>query len=263
VENEGDHIRNEPHVATVVASLSGALVAAELESAGQSGNGGPSVILGAVAPSSRWTFAQNMSIAGADTVFHIFNPTNRLTRVTLKIGLQQGVTEPLVIRVPAMSVSTVDAAGVTRIPSNTPFAATFVSGGGAGIVVNRAMSSPAGAAAPELGEVAGLPGGGDRWLLPAANAPAAGVSSLTVVDLNSAPVTVRLLAFSKRGLVPVAGFGHQRVRPGTPLIVSPNAGSVVGTVPLELVASAPVAVEVDASPVGNPGVVVIPALPLP
>ncbi len=60
----------------------------------------------------------------------------------------------------------------------------------------------------------------------------------------------------------VPGFVPRKVRPGLPLIVSPAAGSPVGTMPLEVVASGPVAVEVDAGPAGSPGVVVTPALPL-
>lgn len=263
-ENVGDHVRNAPDLATMVTSLSGAVVAAELESAGPSGNGGPSVLLGAVKPSPAWTFARNMNVSGASTVFHLFNPTGRPARVTMKIGLSQGAAEPLVLRLPAMSVSVIDAAGVTRIPSNVAFSATFSTSGGAGIVVNRSLSSPSGAVpAPQVGEVSGLPGGTDRWLLPAPSTPATGISSLTIVDLNETVVTVRLAAVSTKGLVTVPGFAHNRVRAGTPLIVSPGAGSVIGSTPLEVVASGPVAVEVDAAPVGNPGVVVIPALPLP
>lgn len=64
VENIGDHVQNNPDVATTVASLSGAVVAAELESAGLPGNGGPSIVLGATTPAWRWSFAQNSDVAG-------------------------------------------------------------------------------------------------------------------------------------------------------------------------------------------------------
>lgn len=82
------------------------------------------------------------------------------------------------------------------------------------------------------------------------------------MNLNRTPVTVGLSVLSATGLVPVKGFGRQRIRPGRPLIVSPSPGVPVGTVPMELVASAPVAVELDAVPAASPGVVVSPALPL-
>jgi hypothetical protein len=180
----------------------------------------------------------------------------------VKFALQQGAAEPLVIRVPPGAVDSLDAQAVTRIPSGVPFAVTFVSGGGVGIVVDRHLSSSAGAPAPQQGDVMGVPGGADRWLVPTEDSPATAVAAVAVVDLNPAPVTVSLSTFSRGGLVPLKGFAHLRVRYGSPLIVTPGAGSPIGSVPLEFVSSAPVALEVDALPAGSPGVVVIPALPL-
>jgi hypothetical protein len=262
VENIGDHVRNQSDVATVVAALSGAVVAAETQSTGSPGNGGPSLILGAVKPAPMWTFAQNAEVTGASTLFHVFNPSRRAVHVVVRFGLQQGQAEPLKIRVPPLSVASIDPAGITRIPAAAPFSVTFVSTG-AGIVVGRSVTSPGGAPAPQVGNVMGLPGGAERWLVPAPNVPAAGVSTVTVVNLGRAPTSVTLSAISASGLVPVPGLTHRRVRPGVPLIVTPSTGSAVGLMALELTSGAPVAVEVDASPAGNPGVVVIPGLPLP
>jgi hypothetical protein len=42
-------------------------------------------------------------------------------------------------------------------------------------------------------------------------------------------------------------------------VVGPNPGPPFGTAPFEVVASQPVAVELDALPVAEPGVVVVPA----
>ncbi len=50
VENVGVHVQDDPAFATEVTTLSGAVVAAETEAAGQSGNGGPSILLGATHP---------------------------------------------------------------------------------------------------------------------------------------------------------------------------------------------------------------------
>ncbi len=262
VENVGIHVPNNPGIATVVSTLSGAVVASELESAGQAGNGGASIVLGATTPTSTWSFAQNTDAPTGQTVFHVFNPNRRPVRVTVKIGLEQGAAEPLVMRIPPSSVASLDAQSVTRIPSGSTFAVTFISGPGAGIVVDRHVSSPAGAVAPQQGDTMGVPGGSDRWLLPAAYAPAMSVSTLAVVNLHRTPVTVRLLRPSAGRLETVAGFGRRRVRPGVPLIVTAGTGSSIGAVPLELESSGPVAVEIDALPAGSPGVTVIPALPL-
>lgn len=158
VENVGDHVQNNPALATAVVALSGAVVAAELEAAGPAGSGGPSVVLGATASSTTWSFAQNTDVPNGGTVFHVFNPSARPARVTVRIGLEQGAAEPLVMDVPSDSVSTLDTGGLARIPIDTPFAVTFVSGGGVGIVVDRHVSSPAGSPAPEVGDSAGVAG---------------------------------------------------------------------------------------------------------
>jgi len=262
VENVGLHVRNQAHVATAVVALSGAVVATETEVAGTAGDGGTSVVLGAQSPASTWTFAQNTDVAGGTIAFHVFNPSARLARVTVWIGLEQGVAEPLVLRVAAQSIVALDPARVPRIPGGVPFSVTFVSAGGVGIVVDRQMSSPAGTGPPERGRVQAVPGGADRWLLPTGDPPSTAVESLSVVNLNQAPAIVTLLMSSPRGLVTVPGFRHRRLRFGSPLIVTPTPGSPIGSVPLELVASAPVAVEVDGLPTGSAGVAVIPALPL-
>jgi Family of unknown function (DUF5719) len=261
-ENIGDHVQNNPHVATMVTSLSGAVVAAELGTVGPAGSGGPSVVLGATTPSTTWSFAQNTDVTSGSTVFYVFNPSDRSARVTVKIGLEQGQAEPVVMNVPAGSVSTLDTAKLARLPVDVPFALTFDAGGGVGIVVGREVIAPAGAPAPEVGEVAGVAGGSPRWLLPAEYSPSTGVSTLAVMDLNRSPVTVRLSALSPDGLVPVPGFKDVRVKPGAPLVVTPGPGVALGIEPMEIVSSGPVAVEIDALPVGSPGVVVSPALPL-
>lgn len=260
-ENVGDHVRNNPDVATEVSSLSGDVVAAQLESFGAAGSEGPSVVLGTVTPSPTWSFAQNTDVTGGATVFHIFNPSTRLVRVRVRFALVQGAAEPLVLRVPAQSIASLDTHQVTRIPSDTAFAVTFEAERGAGVIVDRHVASPAGSPPPQLGVISGVPGGDDHWLLPAATTPVTEVS-LAVVGLNDAPVTISLSMFLKGRMVSVPGFAHRRLPAGTPLIMSPGPSSPVGTVPLVLATSAPVAVEVDALPVGTPGVVVIPTLPL-
>jgi hypothetical protein len=262
VENVGLHIRNQAHLATAVVALSGALVATETETAGTAGDGGTSVVLGAPSPATTWTLAQNTEVAGGAIAYHVYNPSDRLARVTVWIGLEQGLAEPLVLRVAAQSIADLDPALVPRIPSGAPFSVTFVSAGGVGIVVDREMSSPTGTGPPERGRVAAVPGGADRWLLPTGDPPSTGVESLSVVNLNPAPVTVTLLMATPRRLVTVPGFRHRRLRFGSPLIVTPTPGSAIGSGPLELVSSAPVAVEVDGVPTGSAGVTVIPALPL-
>jgi len=119
---------------------------------------GRRIVLGATTPTSTWSFAQKHDAPTGQTVFHVFNPNRRPVRVTVKIGLEQGAAEPLVMRIPPSSVASLDAQSVTRIPSGSTFAVTFISGPGAGIVVDRHVSSPAGAVAPATGRHDGSAG---------------------------------------------------------------------------------------------------------
>jgi hypothetical protein len=258
-ENIGDHVADDSTVATVVSTLSGTVVAAELQSVGRPGNGGVAVTLGAASPSPQWTFAQNTNVTGGKVAFHVFNPSTRATTVSISIGLPQGAgAEPLSLSVPGQSVATLEAQNETRIPANTPYAATFTSAG-APIVVARQVTSPTGAPAsePAVGDAHGVAGGRSHWLVPAVAPPGNGAWAFAVVDLGRRPAKVRV-ANALGGVL--AGQSVQVVRPGTPLFIGPNPGAPFGTAPFRLDADQPVALELDAVPVASPGVVVVPAL---
>ncbi len=261
-ENLGDHAPQDAVIATEVSSLSGSVVASELESVGTPGAGGLSLTLGSPTPAATWVFAQNTDVAGGTVAFHVLNPSARPAVVSVALGLPQGAAaEPFTLTVPSQSVSTVVAENETRIPSNVAYAAVLHQPGG-----RRGGESPghrpAGAppAVPEDGDVPGLPGGLRRWLVPGVVAPGTGAWSLGVVDLGSVPTDVRAVAPDGRAL---PGRSRWRVEPGTPLFVGPGLGPPYGTAPFEIEASQPVAVELDGLPVGAPGVVVVPAFSVP
>jgi hypothetical protein len=258
-ENLGDHVVDDPAVATVVSTLSGTVVAAELQSIGRPGSGGIAVTLGVAAPAPQWTFAQNTDVTGATVAFHVLNPTSRTTTVSVAIGLPQGAgAEPLSMSVPAQSVATLVAQNETRIPANTPYSATFTSSG-APIVVARQVTAPSGAPAsePADGDVPGVAGGRLHWLLPAVAPPGNGAWALALVDLGQRPAMVRI-ASAEGAILP--GQGVKVVKPGTPVLIGPNPGPPFGIAPFQVLADQPLAVELDAVPVASPGVVVVPAL---
>jgi hypothetical protein len=257
-ENIGDHLAADPDVATEVSTLSGAVVATELQSVGTPGDGGISLTLGSPATASRWVFPQNTGIPQGTVAFHVFNPTTTPAEVSVDIGLSQGAgAAPLAMRVPAQSLVTLSAQSQTRIPTGVTYALTFTSRA-TGIVVSREVAAPAGSppGVPEVGTVAGVPGGSTHWLVPAAVAPGNAAWALAVVDLGRAPASVRVTTPSGRAL---AGQPVHRVTPGSPLVIGPNPGAPFGTAPFGVVADQPVAVELDALPAGAPGVVVVPA----
>jgi len=257
-ENIGDHLADDPAVATEVSTLSGAIVATELQSVGTPGDGGISLTLGSPAAASQWVFPQSTGIPQGSDTFHVLNPTTSPAVVSVAIGLSQGAgAEPLAMHVPAQSVVTLTAQSQTRIPTGVPYSLVF-SSTGAGIVVSREVAAPAGSPAgvPEVGEVSGVPGGSTRWVLPAVVAPGTGAWAFAVVDLGTKAATVKLVTPSGR---PIAGQPARRVEPGSPLVIGPLPGAPFGTVPFEVIASRPVAVELDAAPVAVPGAVVVPS----
>jgi hypothetical protein len=259
VENVGDHAPQNPSIATEVTALSGSVVATELDSVGTPGSGGISLTLGSPVPATTWVFAQNTDVNDGTVAFHVLNPSPRPAEVSVRLGLPQGsAAEPLTLMVAGQSVSTLVGEDQTRIPANVPYAVTF-SSKGAGIVVTRQVTTPSDqpAPVPEDGVFPGVPGGGlRRWILPAVVPPGTGAWQLAVVDLGPRPTEVRVLTPTG---APIAGQPARRVVPGTPLIVGPQPGPPFATSPIEIVAGAPVALELDVLPVAGPGVVVAPA----
>jgi len=259
-ENIGDHAADDPALATQVTSLSGTVVATELESVGASANGGLSITLGTPVPSTQWIFPQNVDGAGTTVAFRIFNPSSRAAVVSVAIGLSAGeAAEPLTMHVPAQTLSTLVAENETRIPSGVPYSLTFASPG-TGIVVVRQVTAPPGppAPVPEGGDVVGVPGPSTHWIVPAVAPPGTGASSVAVVDLGPAPATVHFTTPSGR---PLAGQRAHRVEPGTPLVLTVAPGAPFGGLPFGVGANEPVAVELDGQPAAGPGVVVAPAFP--
>ena len=260
-ENIGDHAVDDKALATAVAALTGSVVATELESVGTPGSGGLSVTLGTPATARQWAFAQNASVGGGHVVFHVFDPSTQPASVSVTIGLTGGAAaEPLTLNVPAQSQAELDTGSQIRIPASTPYSLTFTAHG-AGIVVARQVSAPSGIAAPvpEDGVQAGIPGANRRWLVPTVVSPGTSAWALAVVDEGPAPTVVHI---TMAGGKAIAGVHERKVEPGVPLIIGPTPGAPYGTEPLEIGASQPVAVELDALPVAAPGVVVVPAFAL-
>jgi hypothetical protein len=262
----GDHAPGHTSMATEVTALSGSIVAAQLQAFGQPAFGGLSLTMGSPSPSPKWAFAQSTGMAGGSVVFHVLNPSDRPVRVRVDLALQQGSADPLVLTVPRQSATAITTAQQSRIPPNMPFAATFTAMGKNGVVVERQVVSSRPAKAPAVGESTGLPGGDRHWLVPTVAAPGIGTDSLAVADLSTKPVTVTVSALTAGGLKPLAGLTGKIVSPRQPLELNATAGGVagqsVGQAALVVSATGPVAIELDGSPVGSPGVAVLPAFAL-
>jgi len=79
---------------------------------------------------------------------------------------------------------------------------------------------------------------------------------LAIVDLGGRAAHVSIT--TPTGAV-ISGQSERRVVPGSPLVIGPDPGAPFATAPFEVRSDQPVAVELDALPVAEAGVVVVPA----
>lgn len=263
----GDHAQNDPAVATDVAALSGAVVADQLQIFGTSGQTGAAVQLGTAAAATRSVFPQSTDATGTSVTFHLFNPSNTGCRVTVAFGLPEDQIVRQTVSVPALAAVALSTAGQLRIPDGVAYSTTFTTASGKGVVVSRQVVSSS-AAGPDAGESTAPSTASARWVVSPPPATEGGTGRVAVMDLSSGPVTVTVGSVAgtnvwmRAGRAQVAGAAGARrvdVRPGAPLDLS--APSLAGGA-LVVVASGPVAVEVDGAPSASPGVVVLPAYAL-
>lgn len=281
VENVGDHLTNDASFATEVSTTSGTVVANEVQStpvgsvnttagssaganganagSGSSGlGGGTSLLLGAPSTSTRWDFPVNVDPQGGRAVFHIYNPSGHEAAVDVDVGLSEGQAEPLTIRVPPQSTTDLVAESVTRIPTDGPYSLLFSSQRGVGIVVDREVLGPTGTPAPQVGLVHGVAGAARSVLLPGLISSAATGAVLSIANLSSGTVTATVEDVVSGAAI--GGVSHRAIEPGTTLSIGSTPGAQIGVQPMLVTASGPVAVELDAAPVGAFGAVVVPML---
>lgn len=255
-----DHDEGDGNLSVLVRAVTGTVVAAELQSFTAPKASGLSLLLGAPHPSRQWAFPTTEQIPRGQVAFHLYDPGRRPADVTIGVGFAQGQASPVQVVVPAGRAVTVQARTRSQLPVGTPFAATVRSS--VPIVASRDVVAPSGGATPARGLSLGMAAAATDWLLPPVTAPGTTVWSLAVQDLAGHPVTVSVLGASAGGAVAVPGLSGVQVQPRVPLVLSTALPAPIGSAPLMVHATGPVAVEMDPEPVGSPGVVVVPPLPV-
>lgn len=255
-----DHDEDDPSIATEVTAVTGTVVATELESAPTSGEQGVSLTLGVTAPSHRWELPASEEVPKGQVVFHFFDPSRRPASVRMDLALTGATVEPVVVHVPAGGQTTLDASSVAQVPAGVPVAATVVATG-APIIVSRSVRAPAAGPDPHVGLVDATTAA-TQWVVPPVTAPGTVAYELVVEDAGSRPVTVDAVSVAAGGSTsPVPGLSGVQVAPTAPLVVAPPPAPA-GSAPLLVTASGPIAVQLDPEPVGAPGVVTVPPLPI-
>jgi hypothetical protein len=256
VANVADHVQNDPAIGAVVSTLSGTVVAVERQVTQSTGL---SLVAGNPQETTANTYALSVDPTGGAVSFRLLDPSGVPARVSAAVGLQHGTAAPIAVTVPAQGTTLLQTAGQTRIPLDTPYSVVFSSS--VPVVVSREVDAPASPEAPHVGISPAVSAGRERWLLPPLPPPGAGLWYFGVVDLAGRPVTVTVRTPGPHGWAS-SPDRTWRVTPSAPLVMGPNPGPPLGVGPVEVIATGPVAVELDARPAGSPGVVVVPALGL-
>lgn len=261
-EYVSDHDVGDPDFAAAVTAVSGSVVVAELQSFQASGEDGVSVVLGSPHAAARWAFPSTEQVSGGQVTFYLYDPGPRAAHVTMTASSSRGSATPITLHVPAHGTVALDAADQGSLPVGTAFSTQFLSTNRVGVVVSRVAKAVSGGGSPQEGMTTGTVGGSDQWVLPAITSPGSTSWSFTVQDMAASPVSVTVARASGPSSVGSSSVSSFTISPSAPKTFGEASPAPVGLVPSVVSASGPVAVELDPEPVGAPGVVVVPALPL-
>jgi hypothetical protein len=268
VEQIGAYVQDQSSVSTVVHVRSGRVVADEMETESAGGVSGVSLRLGAAQAARVWVLPRSVDPGGGTTTLSICNPSLLPEHVVVRVKLPSGPVAPFSETLLGQSTWVLDASVQARIPTGVSYS-TVVRSSGGGVVVDRRVAASASAPAPQFGAASAVPADdiASAQIVAAPGAPGhlavagAVVIGVGLFNLGTRPISVTVSTAPTSG-----GAGEAIAR----VVVGPLSSALVGTTalsgvhrrPLLVRADGPVVAMVDMGPVGSPGVVTLPAVPL-
>jgi hypothetical protein len=253
------HATGDPVVGTIVTVLSGSVVADELDEMDVGRVFGFADQLGAPQLHTAWEFPYSVEPKGGSLAFNVVNPGTIRSRVVVNATFGAGTSvHPVVVSVPGHSTVSLNVAHHPGFEANTPYSVEVTSS--TPVVVGRTIRGT-GKPKPNAGAVIGIPEGADSWLVPAVPAPGRPLS-LALTALGSKPVKVKVMrAIGGEPLIP----GKGGVTVVAPRELARLAQSLLADYsgPILIMATGPIAVELDAQPAASAGTVVVPAFVAP
>jgi len=255
----GSYVQNEPVVATLVQTASGAVVATELDRMVVPSGSGLALVSGSPALATTWRFAQTTAVRGGTVTLSVANPSASPVAALVTVGLSSATVTPKQLTVAGHSVVAFAASAVPGWPLGSPYAVTITAA--TPIVVGRSVVAPSAGASPQAGLTGGTTTTAASWLVVAPGAPGsplvagATMHSLAVANPGSSTVEVTVAPLAGGRAVAMA-----KVAAGSLVVF--GADVVAGLRPLVVTATGPVSVEVDDGPTGAPGVVSASGFPL-
>ena len=255
-EQLDSHATNDPVLGTLVEAASGSVVAGELDVTTAGGRHGFSEQLGAPGAQRSWAFPYTVLPKGGSVSFNVMNPGTGASRLVMNATNGSGIAvAPVRVTVAGQSVSSIVLGKEPGFASKKPY--SIVIEASSPVVVGREVEATKKATRPTAGYSLGVAVGADRWLVPAVGS-AAHPLSLTVEALGSKPVHVTVSRSVGGSSPSPGGKDSVVVAPGEVVHVDPKFLFVYPG-PLVVVADGPVAVELDATPAGSAGIIVVPA----
>jgi hypothetical protein len=254
-EQLDSHATGDPVLGTVVEAASGSVVAAEL-AVTTGGRHGFSEQLGAPGSQRSWAFPYTVEPKGGSVSFNVINPGPAASRLVMHATNGSGIAlTPVTVTVAGQSVASIVLGKQPGFVPMTPY--SIVIDASSPVVVGRTVEAKKKSTRPSIGYSLGVAVGADRWLVPGAGSEAHPLS-LAVEALGSNPLHVTV-SRSFGGSAPnPGGRDSVLVVPGEVVHVNPKF-LIAYPGPLVVVADGPVAVELDATPAGSAGIVVVPA----
>ena len=255
----GAYVQNQPVVATLVQTTSGAIVATELDRMAVPSGSGLALVSGSPALATTWRFAQTTAVRGGTVNLSVANPSASPVTALVTVGLSSATVTPKQLTVAGHSVVAFAASAVPGWPLGSPYAVTITAS--TPIVVGRSVVAPPAGASPQAGLTGGTATTSASWLVVGPGAPGnplvagATMHSLAVANPGSSTVEVTVAPLSGGRAVAMV-----KVAAGGLVVFGPDV--VAGLRPLVVTATGPVSVEVDDGPTGAPGVVSASGFPL-
>jgi hypothetical protein len=208
----GSHLRRRQRIATTVRVRTGRVVAWETDIvtppvSGEATIGSPAAAsspdpaapiggvtdtLGSPGAGASWSWPEGDTGSGLAESYTIYNPGTATAKVSLTVGLDEGVARPFTLTVGPQSVSTVVSSDEARIPAGVGHFARLQSTNGVPVVAARTLAAGPPSSLSGLGELPGMPGAASSWLLASGaltSEPASSGTPATSTPATSTPAT--------------------------------------------------------------------------
>lgn len=248
--------RRRDITSTSVRSRTGQVVVERLQSFdGSTGRTGISLIPGAPSLAEVWHFPRGFYDAATTERWHIYNPNEQEAQVSIEITPDDLtlLPEPVDLVIAPGSRTTVNSSEQARVPAGAGYSAVIRSLNGVPVVAEREVDGRAAAPPRGWSSMIGAPRTASTWVFPVGESSDA--VSETIVVNNPGDSALRFSVFTLKDgkKAELTSLQHSELKPGARVSLALKDAGTIGSMPLIVEASGPVAVERQLSSMGSGG----------